>query len=189
MSTFRKTVTVSFHVVEPLLGSQATFRGDFPHDEVLDRVARLDLASGDFHVRDGLFANEMFCAVHDGPVRLLGVYNKDLYAAVVTELKGEIREISLSDGEGIVDATYVAFFPDSVAAMLRTSVRSPGTARTANWLSLFGGYSCYFAAMAQDRCNEPTRPRSVRCSVCLLQGEARKAACYQGRIDEGGRGT
>ena len=127
MSTFRKTVTVSFYVVEPALGSEPTFQGAFPHDEVLDRILELDLASGEFHLQDGLFANEMFCTVHEGPVRLLGAYNKDLYATVATERKGEIRELSLSDGEGIVDATYVAFFPDSVAAMLRTSVRSPGS--------------------------------------------------------------
>lgn len=166
MSIFQKTVTVSFYVVEPSLGPEATFEGEFPRCEVLDRVAGLDLASGEFHLKDGLFHSEMFCMVHEGPFRLLGAYHKDLYAAVATEMKGEIREIPLSDGEGIVDATYVAFFPDSVAAVLRTSVRSPGTARTAKWLSLFGGYSCYFAPLAQidalsrlDR--DPSEIRSV----------------------------
>ena len=186
MSTFRKTVTVSFYVVEPSLGPQATFQGVFPHDEVLDRIVELDLASGEFHVQDGLFHNEMFCTVHDGPVRLLGAYNKDLYATVATERKGEIREISLSDGEGIVDATYVAFFPDSVAAMLRTSVRSPGTARTANWLSLFGGHSCHFAAMAQidamsrlDRDPSDVRSvffRAVRQKLPVIRGGSMKVA-------------
>lgn len=149
MSIFRKTVTVNFYVVEPVWGPETTFQGTYPYCEVLDRVAALDLASGEFHIRDGLFANEMFCAVHEGPERLLGAYNKDMYATVATERKGEIRELDLSDGEGIVDATYVAFFPNSVTAMLRTSVRSPGSARTANWLSRFGGFSCYFAAMPQ----------------------------------------
>ena len=166
MSIFRKTVTVSFYVVEPSLGSEPTFQGFFPHDRVLDRISELDLASGEYHLQDGLFANEMFCMVHEGPVRLLGAYNKDMYARIATERKGEIREITLSDGEGVVDATYVAFFPESVAAMVRTSVRSPGTVRTANWLSIFGGYPCYFAALAQgdamgrlDR--DPTEIRSV----------------------------
>ena len=186
MSIFRKTVTVSFYVVEPLLGPRATFQGVFPHAEVLDRIAELDLASGEFHVQDGLFANEIFCTVHEGPVRLLVAYNKDLYATVATERKGEIREIRLSDGEGIVDATYVAFFPNSVAAMLRTSVRSPGTTRTANWLSLFGGSPCYFAVMAQgdamDRLDrDPSEIRSVvfkarRERLAAIAGGSKKVA-------------
>ena len=167
MSVFRKTVTVSFYVVEPLLGSETSFVGPYPHEEVLDRVAGLDLASGEFHVPDGLFHNQTFCTVHKGPIRLLGAYNKDLYAMVATERKGEIREIDLRDGEGIVDATYVAFFPDSVAAMLRTSVRSPGAARTATWLSNFGGLSCHFAPLEGDAMGRLDRDPSGITSVFL----------------------
>ena len=167
MSIFQKTVTVSFYAVEPLLGSESSFVGPFPHEQVLDRVAKLDLASGEYHVSDGLFHNQTFCTVHDGPVRLLGAYNKDLYAAVATERKGEISEIYLRDGEGIVDATYVAFFPDSVVAMLRTSVRSPGAARTANWLSIFGGFHCYFAPLEADAMGRLNRDPSGIRSVFL----------------------
>ncbi len=174
MSIFRKSVTVSFFVVEPSPGPEKTFAGDFPADEVLDTVAGLDLATGDFHVKDGLFANEMFCTVHEGPMRLLGAYSKDLYAAVATERKGEIRELEMSDGEGIVDATYVAFFPDSVAALLRTSVKSPGSARTASWLSLFGGYSCFFSAMPQgDVMNRLDRHPSEISSVFFRAKKSR----------------
>jgi hypothetical protein len=144
---FRKTATVNFYVVEPAAGQAATFTTAFPSDEVLDAVRLLDLASGDYHVRDGLFANEVFCIVHEGPVPILGAYNKDMYASVVTERKGEIREVEMDDGEGLVDASYVAFFPNSIAAIVRTSVKSPGSARIANWLSLFGGHPCYFAAL------------------------------------------
>lgn len=41
----------------------------------------------------------MFCTAHAGPLRLLGAYSKDNYAAETTERKGDIRELEMSDGE------------------------------------------------------------------------------------------
>lgn len=159
-------MTVSFYVVEPAAGESQTFEGVFPADEVLDQVRILDLSTGQYHVKDGLFANEVFCTVHEGPQPILGAYNKDMYASVMTERKGEIREVEMSDGEGVVDASYVAFFPNSVAAVVRTSIRSPGSARIGNWLTLFGGHPCYFSALptadTMARLNQlPTEIRRV----------------------------
>lgn len=144
---FHKTVTVNFFVVEPSAGDTPTFTLDFPADEVFDAIRLLDLASGEYHVKDGLFANEVFCLVHEGPIPVLGAYNKDMYATVMTERKGELREVELDEGEGLVDASYAVFFPGSVVAIVRTSVRSPGSARIASWLSLFGGHPCYFSSL------------------------------------------
>ena len=132
MSAYRKSVSVDFYVVEPSIEPSKSFAGDFPHKEVLDAIDELDMERDDYRIRHNLFGDETFCLVHDGPLRLLGAYNKDMSTLVLTERKGELRALFLDEDEGIVDASYVAFFDRSVAALLRTSIRSPGSIRIAN---------------------------------------------------------
>src|SRR5665213_308308 len=140
-SIFRRNVTVSFYIAEPL--DPPTWTVDFPADEVLATMRELDLASGEYHVKNGLFATELFCTVHEGAHPLVGAYSKDMWNAVLTEFKGAIEEIEMRDGEGIIDGSFAAFFPHSVVGLVRSSVKAPGTAALANWLTLFGGHPLY----------------------------------------------
>lgn len=168
---------MTFFVVEPAAGYEQTFVGDYPAEEVLGTIGALDLSTGDYHLKDGLFATELFCKAWDGPHPILGAYVKDMYASVTTERKGEIREVEMDDGEGVVDATFVAFLPGSVAAMVRTSVKSPGSARVANWLSRFGGHPCYFAALPTvDTMARLDRPSSEVSSLVLRAKRGRLPA-------------
>lgn len=146
-TVFRRNVTVSFYVVEPEDPWKASWDGDFPREEVLAKIANLDLASGEFHVQTGLFGNELFCTVHDGPLPLVGAYTKDKLNAVLTEYKGSIEEIAMREGEGVIDGTYAAFFPNSVVGVVRSSVKAPGSGGLAGWLSLFGGHPCVMPAL------------------------------------------
>ena len=145
MSIHRKPITVDFFVVEPSMDHSKTFTGEFPHKRVLDAIDELDMERGEYHIRHNLYGDETFCLVHDGPIRLLGAYNKDMSTLVLTERKGELRALLLDKDEGIVDASYVAFFDRNVVALLRTSNRSPGFMRIANWLSVCGPYQCHLA--------------------------------------------
>jgi hypothetical protein len=144
-SVFRRNVTVSLNIAEPQ--DPPTWSGSFPSDEVLATIRQLDLASGDYHVKTGLFATELFCMVHEGPLPLVGAYSKDMWNAVLTELKGVIEEVEMREGEGVVDGAYAAFFPKSVVGIVRSSVKAPGSAALAEWLSLFGGHPLYLAAL------------------------------------------
>lgn len=164
----RKRVTVTFYVVEPLEEQSPSWEGEFPEKAVLDTARGLDLASGNYHVKTGLFNSEMFCAVYDGPPRLLGGYTKDLLASLQTEFKGSIEQILLREGEGVVDAAYAHFFPNNVLGLLRTSVKSPGSASMANWISLFCGYPCVFSALpTADALSRLERPASEILGVTL----------------------
>ena len=145
MSIFRRAVTVDFYAAKPSMEPSKTFRGPFPHKEVLDTIDELDMAKGEHHIRHNLYGDQTFCLVHDGPLRLLGAYNKDMSTQVLTEHKGELRELLLNEDEGIVDASYAASYDPSIVALLRTSIRSPGSIRVANWLSVCGPYQCHFA--------------------------------------------
>ncbi len=111
-SVFRRNVTVSFYIAEPV--DPPTWSDNFPSDEVLSKIRGLDLASGDYHVKTGLFATELFCMVHNVLLPLVGAYSKDMWNAVLTELKGVIEEVEMREGEGVVDGAYAAFFPNSV---------------------------------------------------------------------------
>ena len=144
-SVFRRNVTVSFYIAEPT--EPPTWVGDLPGDDVLAKIQTLDLASGEYHVKTGLFATELFCMVHNGPLPLIGAYTKDMWNAVLTELKGVIEEVEMREGEGVVDGAYAAFFPNSVVGIVRSSVKAPGSAAIAQWLSLFGGHPLYLAAL------------------------------------------
>ena len=113
----------------------------------MDQVEAFDLATGEFHLKTNLFGSEMFCTVHHGPVPLLAGYTKDNLAALETELKGTIEEIELREGEGVIDATYAAFFPNGVVGVVRCSVKSPGAASLAHWISMFTEFKCIFPAL------------------------------------------
>ena len=185
MSVFRKIV--KFYRVEVGPDPDKQFRGPFPAQSVLDRIAALDLSSGNYHIAHGLFSNETFCMVHDGPLRILGGYNKDTYAIVTTEYKGELQEVEMLDEEGIVDATYVGFFPDSVAAIVRTSLRSPGPNRIAHWLSIMGPVSCTFRPIPQPDtlANLDRNPDNIR--AVNLAADSRTISAIQGSFNEGSR--
>lgn len=144
MSVFQRVVTVSFHVIEPF-GPENRWTGEYPAAEVLSHIETLDLASGDYHLKRRLFGTEVFCAVHDdGPQPILASYTKDVWWAVMTERKGEISSIDMRDGEGPIDGAFAAFFEPSVVGIIRSSLKSPGPASTADWLSQFTPYSCVF---------------------------------------------
>lgn len=144
-----RPVTVTFHVAEPDSAAPSWTR-EFPSAEVLDTVAAFDLATGDYHLQTTLFGNEVFCMVHEGPVRLLASYTKDSLQAVLSEYKGTVEHIPMRDGEGILDAAYAAFFPNNVLGLVRYSAKSPGASSIAHWLSAFGGHGLYLAALPKS---------------------------------------
>lgn len=187
MSALRKTLTVKFYRVEAGPDPDKQFVGPFPADSVLDQVAALDLASGNYHIAHGLFSNETFCMVHDGPLRILGAYNKDTYAIVTTEYKGELQEVEMLDEEGVVDASYAAFFPDDIAAIVRTSLRSPGPNRIAHWLSIMGPFSCTFSPISQPEtlANLDRYPDNIR--AINLTADSRVISAIQNSFGEGSR--
>lgn len=161
-----RKLTVAFYAVEPMPafdGLKSFAQGAYPIAEVLDTVRGLDPAADTYRVSDKLFGSETLCVLHeDGPQSILGAYTRDNLAQALTEYKGEITELMLREGEALVDASYVAFFPLDVVGVVRTSMKSPGFARIGQWLTVQGRYSCGLVSlpdpdtMAQlDR--EPTR--------------------------------
>lgn len=164
MPVFVRTYQVNFFEVEPLdrIGpARPTFEiGKFPADEVLDRIADLDLASGDFYVEESLTGRMTFGVVREGPLRILAAYTKDPYDTFETERKGEFIEHVMEDDMGVVEASFVGFFPNGVVAVMRTSPKTPGSAKIANWLSLFGGHPVYFSPL--ERADVVTRLHGPR---------------------------
>lgn len=161
-------VTVSFYVVEPHIEHPGAWTGDYPADDMLDAVEKLDLASGLYHVQTNLFGNEVFCMVEDGQQRMLSCFTKDSWNALQTEFKGQVEEVPLRDGEGWVEATYCTFFPQSVAAVVRTSTKSPGAAQIGRWVSMFTPQQCYLATLPKiDALAELQRPSKEISSVRL----------------------
>lgn len=155
MATRHKRLQVAFYLVEPRFSSDGspppTFEeGHFPHEEVLDEIGSLDIASGDYYMETTLF-DQVVCFVHGSSSRILGAYSKDVMTAPMTEYKGELGVLPLRDDEGIVDPTFVAFFPNSVAGVLRCSVKAPGAATVANYISAYTGHRCEFRPLPSSK--------------------------------------
>jgi hypothetical protein len=147
-----KTLTVYFYGIEPgpdFGGGTPTFElGSYPLDSVLDTIRKLDPATEEYRIQDGLFAGETFCLLHDdGPQPVLGAYYRDNLSKPLTEYKGEINLLLLREGEALVDAAYAAFFPGDVLGLVRTSSKAPNFASIGNWLTLLGGYPCVLIAL------------------------------------------
>jgi hypothetical protein len=145
-----KTLSVYFYAVEPFpmeghLGFQS---GALPMDKVMATLRAMDPASEDYRIPETMFGGETFCLLHDdGPQPVLGAYFKDDLSRPFTEYKGEISELMLREGEGLVDAAYAAFFPNDVIGLVRTSSKSPGFAKLGQWLTLATGYGCFLMAL------------------------------------------
>lgn len=149
---YSKSLTVYFYSIEPVSrfgGDGLTFElGAYPLDTVLNTIRTLDPASEEYRIRDGLFAGETFCVLHEnGPKPIMGAYYRDNLSKPLTEYKGEINELFLRDGEALVDAAYAAFFPGDVVGLVRTSSKAPGFAKIGSWLSVLGGYPCGLFAL------------------------------------------
>jgi hypothetical protein len=152
VAAYPKTLTVYFYAIEPALRSgsdKPTFElGSYPLDTVLATIRSLNPAAEEYRIRDGLFAGETFCVLHeDGPQTVMGAYYRDNVSKPLTEYKGEINELFLRDGEALVDAAYAAFFPGDVVGLVRTSSKAPGFAKIGQWLSVLGGYPCALLAL------------------------------------------
>lgn len=146
-----RRLTVAFYALEPMPvfdGLKAFEPAGYPLAEVLDTVRKLDPAAETYRIRDKLFGSETMCVLHeDGPQPILGAYTRDNLAKALTEYKGEITELMLREGEALVDASYVAFFPLDVVGVVRTSQKSPGFAKISQWLTVQGRYSCGLLAL------------------------------------------
>lgn len=151
-----KPLSVYFYALEPAPqpgGKGPTFRlGGYPLDEVLALIQSLDPAAEDYRIREGLFAGETFCLLHDdGPDPVLGCYYRDNLSKPLTEYKGEISELLLREGEALVDAAYAAFFQGDVVGLVRTSSKAPGFAKLSQWLSVQGRHSCVLSALRDPK--------------------------------------
>lgn len=146
MRVVEKQLTTYFYAIEPMPafdGLRLFPQGAYPLEEVLEIIRGLDPAAAGYRIRDGLFGSETLCQLHeDGPQSILGAYTRDNLAKALTEYKGEITELFLRDGEALVDASYVTFFPSDVVGIVRTSHKSPGFAKIGQWLTVQGQYSC-----------------------------------------------
>jgi hypothetical protein len=143
--TVVRSLTVYFYAIEPFpLTDKRDFEaGSYPLESVLGSIRASDPATEEYRIRENLFGGETFCLVHDdGPEPILGAYYRDNLAAPLTEYKGEINELILRDGEALVDAAYMAFFPDDVVGLVRTSAKAPGFAKIGQWLSFMSDYGC-----------------------------------------------
>jgi hypothetical protein len=170
MAVHQRRMTVYFYAIEPAppLGKAPTFdEGSYPLDHVLETILRLDPAAEEYRIKDGLFAGETFCVLHEnGPQPVMGAYYRDNLSKPLTEYKGEINELFLRQGEALVDAAYAAFFPGDVVGLVRTSSKAPGFARIANWLSVLGGHPCAWIALREANAlsqldEHPTKLRSL----------------------------
>ena len=154
MPRFPKELTVYFYRIEPLQGAKPDrqfIRGAFPLEEVLNRIDATDPSSEESRIPETLFGGETFCVLHDdGPTPVLGAYYRDNFSMPLAELKGEVKELILREGEAIVDSAYVAFFPGDVVGLVRTSSKAPGFAKIGNWISMVGGYSLALAALTDS---------------------------------------
>lgn len=131
---------VHFYAIAPEPIEPAFIHGHYPFDEVRTRIRSLDPASEEYRIGTDLLGSGVLCLFHeDGPVPLLGAYYKDMFTTPLTEYKGEIATLVLREGEGLVDASFAAFFPDDVVGIVRTSPKAPGHSRLADWLSSRGG--------------------------------------------------
>lgn len=146
-----RRLTVAFYAIEPMPvfdGLKTFAQGAYPLAEVLKIVQELDPAAEEYRIRDRLFGSETLCVLHeDGPQPVLGAYTRDNLAKALTEYKGEITELMLREGEALVDASYVAFFPSDVVGLVRTSLKSPGFAKIGQWLTVQTRYSCGLLAL------------------------------------------
>lgn len=177
MPLVTKDLTVYFYVLEPF--PQRTFEPrSYPLDKVAETIRALDPAADDYRIHDQLFGGELFCLFHeDGPEPLLGTYYKDTLNKALTEHKGVVKELELDDGEGLVDASYAAFFPNDVVGIVRTSAKAPGFAKVGRWLSAYGGYPCtLFALPDEDTLAQIEQSASALRRVSLRIRRSRLAA-------------
>jgi hypothetical protein len=155
-----RELTVTFHVLEPMTPERSFASGHLPVREVLNTIKELDRSSDSYRIRNGISANETFCHIHDdGPLTLIGTYNKDLVSRLLLEYQGDLEEIRLRDGEGPVDALYTMLFPGDVVGVLRTSTKAPGPAGFANWMSIQGQHPFYLSALPDPGALDHLRQR------------------------------
>ncbi len=138
-----KSVTVRFYAIEPSAPGNSFASGAYPQAEVLERIRSRDPAADDYRLKDNLWGNEIFCLLQEnGDVPLLIAYYKDMWSRVFTEHKGQVQEIEMREGEGVVDASYCAFFPHDVLGVVRASAKAPSFAKIGHWLSVMGEHDC-----------------------------------------------
>jgi hypothetical protein len=144
-----RQLTVQFYAIEP--GVPETFKpANYPLDNVLASIGQSDPATEEYRIKEDLFGGETFCLLHeDQRFPFLGGYYKDLLSMPLTEMKGQVEKLTLRDGEGIVDATYAAFFDHDVVGIVRTSVKAPGHVRIGSWLSINGRPAMYLVPLPE----------------------------------------
>lgn len=144
-----RSLTVSFFSLNPAEPNPTFAPGHFPATDVFNTVKALDRAAPEYRIADGLFASEAFCFVHDdGPLPLIGTYNKDLVSRFLFEHDGDLEELKLDEGWGPVDGSYAMLFANDVVGILSPSQKAPRHAMFANWMSTQGGHPFYLAALA-----------------------------------------
>lgn len=135
-----------FYAIDPVpaVEQQQTFTpGRYPSTKVFEAIRTRDPAEESYRIPDNLLGGETLCILHEnGPKPILGAYYRDNLAKPLTEYKGQIAEAMFRDGEAPVNAAYVAFFPDDVVGLLRTSSASPNFAKIGLWLTCIGGFAC-----------------------------------------------
>jgi hypothetical protein len=146
MARRQRQVRVSFFAIQPVPGMDGHPTFDlrrYPREETFDHVRCLDPADESYRIKEDMFGGEFLCLLHDnGSEAILGAYYRDNLGKLLTEYKGEISEVMLREGEAPVDASYMAFFPNDIVGLLRTSQKSPRNARIAQWLSFVAGCPC-----------------------------------------------
>jgi hypothetical protein len=134
-------VRVSFHVID-VDTARSSWKPPFPSEDVLAAVRGFEFATGDFYMPSRL-GNQVFCQVQDGPFPVVVGYTRDVWTERLSERKGEVRVHELEEDAAWVDPTYMAFFPNDVVGLVRTSRNSPGSALIAHWLSSYGPHAFY----------------------------------------------
>jgi hypothetical protein len=146
MATRVKEAHVHFYAIEPVPAfdrQQSFTSGHYPRKQVFETIRARDPAEESYRIADNLLGGETLCVLHeDGPEPILGAYFRDNLAKPLTEYKGQIAEAMLRDGEAPVNAAYLAYFPNDVVGLLRTSSASPNFAKIGLWLTIIGGYAC-----------------------------------------------
>lgn len=186
MATRPKDVGVSFYAIEPMhpFDEQKVFPSwKYPRKAVFKTIKDRDPAEDSYRITDTLLGGETLCLLHDnGPQPILGAYYRDNLARPLTEYKGQVSEMMLRDGEAPVNTSYMAFFPDDVVGLLRTSNASPSFAKIGRWLSCIGGYACGLVSLTDadtlaqlQEHQSAIRRLSLRCRRSLL-GEVESQA-------------